>query len=210
MNISIAVKDDVTPAHARVQRALTDGTVETVIGRAVTQQFQRHFRRLAGERHHSGASANFYTDAARSTTFTAQPREVVITVAKIGMAQRFYGGPILPVRRKYLTIPATEEAYGKRAGEFSNLRFGFAENRYGNLAPALVKTSASLIRFGRKKKDGTRTVKRFGSVGGEAVFFLVKKVFQRADPSVLPEQGEVIDTAAQATDALLTRLGGKT
>jgi len=48
-----------------------------------------------------------------------------VGVNQVGVRQRYFGGPILPVKAQMLTIPACPEAYGKTAGEFGGeLRAG--------------------------------------------------------------------------------------
>lgn len=120
------------------------------------------------------------------------PTTATVSITHPHLLQRVKGGPIRPgAGRRYLTIPAIAEAYGKRAREFHNLRFGFAENRFGNLAPALVENSGQSVAFGRRRKDGTRKVTPGEEIGGNAFFWLVKKVYQPADPTALPTEAQL-------------------
>jgi hypothetical protein len=119
------------------------------------------------------------------------PTEATVSIADPNILQRIRGGYIRPLGHKYLTLPATAEAYGKRAREFHNLRFGFAENKFGNLAPALVENSAQRVAFGRRRKDNTRKVTPGEEVGGKAFFWLVKQVYQQADPTAMPTQAQL-------------------
>lgn len=119
----------------------------------------------------------------------ASPTFATVSITEGRLEQRVRGGYIRPgPGKKYLTLPAIPEAYGRRAREFHNLRFGFAENRYGNLAPALVEDSAQRVSFGRRRKDGTRKVIPGEEVGGKAFYFLVQKVYQPPDPTTLPTE----------------------
>jgi hypothetical protein len=174
-----------------------------VIGRAAATVIRAHFTRLQSERpNKQGFSRqNFWQKCNQSTSQESQPGVSVITIAKIGFQQRLKGGPIVPGNgKKYLTIPATSEAYGKRAGQFSNLRFGFAENKYGNLMPALLKAAATRSPKGRL--TGRDAKKNIGNV----MYWLTPRVFQRADPSVLPQEDVITTYALAAADKEIRRL----
>jgi len=110
------------------------------------------------------------------------------------------------VRRKYLTIPAVAEAHGMLASEFPNLRFGFAQNKYGNLAPALVEADSTNVTFGKRKKDGSRTVKQGSTRGSKVIFWLVKKTFPPADPTVLPSHEQFSQAILGAISTRIARL----
>lgn len=210
MATAITITDKVSPILARFQNVLKTGAIENVMGRAVVNKLQAHFLQLNASRANElgGDRTNFYAGAAKSTNSQARPGEVKISVNQVGIRQRYEGGEIRPLAGKYLTIPASAEAYGHRAREFSDLRFGFAENKFGNLQPALVRASSSQVKFGRQKNDGTRAVKQTGSRGGEVMYFLCPRVFQRADPTVIPPEAELADAAVSVANKFITRLLG--
>lgn len=129
------------------------------------------------------------------------PKEATVSITHVALRQRIQGGTIRPKGgKKYLTIPATSEAYGKRAREFSNLRFGFAENRFGNLAPALVENSGQRVAFGRRRKDGTSKVTPGAEIGGKAFFWLVRQVYQPADPAAMPTNAQLNIAAVRGAE----------
>ncbi len=68
---------------------------------------------------------------------------------------------VLPLKGKYLTIPATAEAFGRRAGEVPGLAFGFVKDSKGVTRPAL-------------QRDG------------EAIFWLVRRVKLPQDTGLIP------------------------
>ena len=210
MAISIQIgKDTVTPALQRITAALR-GDVRRVMGRAVGRLISDHLYRLNSERPNAlgGRRTNFWSAAAKSVSFQETPDGAVVSISQIGIRQRFQGGFIRPVNRKYLTIPAAPEAHGRRASEFSNLRFGFGVNKYGNLQPALVEASASRVKFIRGLGGALKT-KNLGGTGGKVMFWLARRAFQRADPTVLPTLSEMEQTAAAAAAGHLERaLGG--
>jgi hypothetical protein len=213
--ITIDLTDRATPLLLRLGSGLRSGGLEKVMERALVNKVQGHLFRLNNERANQlgGVRTNFYSQAAKSTHGSSERGRVTVTISHVGIRQRYYGGVIRPkAGKKYLTIPVAPEAHGKRAREFSNLRFGFTEGRFGGLVPALVKTSASRIRIGRQRKDGSRSVKQIGATGGEAVFILARQVFQRPDPAVLPTPAELETTALKAAqdyvDRQIRRQGG--
>lgn len=70
-------------------------------------------------------STHFYGSAVGSVQLPQIERrgEVSVSINNIGLAQRYFGGVIAPREKKWITIPAVAEAYGKRAGSFNNLQF---------------------------------------------------------------------------------------
>lgn len=169
---------------AQVTSQLQPSRLMPRVGGSAQRLTQRHLRRLDRERPNQlgGRRTNFYGKAARGTFFTVAPEGVVVTVGQQGMRQRFAGGVITPVKARFLTIPATAEAHGKRAGEFSDLKFAVIPGQ----GPALVRASDQFKAVGAKRKDGTRRQQPVGSAG-DVIFWLRKRVTQRPDPTVIPD-----------------------
>lgn len=202
MSYSVTVKDEASPKLKRLDEALTGGAIDNVIGRAATNVIRAHFTRLQDERPNKEGwkRQNFWAACNRSTSYESQPGLSVITISKLGFRQRLEGGKIEAQNAKYLTIPATSEAYGKRAREFSNLRFGFAEGKYGNLMPALIKAAATRSANGRLQgKDAKKNI-------GNVMYWLTPRVFQRADPSVLPHEDVITTYALAEADKHIRRI----
>lgn len=187
--IAFIYQDNVTPAVRDLAAALKPEELNPVVGQALAIVFFDHFvaKQQSGGNKLGGPRTNFYARAAQNTSFTVAGDYVVISIASVGIAQRFFGGTIKPVHAKFLTIPARAESYGKRASEFKDL-----EILWGKNGPyALARRAASLIKPSRRNKDGIRTIYREGEQGGEILFWLVKEVTQQPDPSVLPSQEDV-------------------
>lgn len=194
----------------RVKNAAQAAGLALVGARAVAQLTKDHLVQLDGERHKSGGR-HYYLQAARSITSRGGGSGLaLVTVTQTGFRQRLLGGPISPkAPRKYLTIPANPEAYGKRAGEFQDLEFAIVLDGNGALRPALVRRASTAISFTRRKrKDGSVkvTVKPGELRGGEVMFWLVRKVNQRPDPSVLPSSEQMNATAGDAITRRIIRL----
>ncbi len=177
---------------AQVTSQLQPSRLLPRVGGIAQRLTQRHLRRLDRERPNQlgGRRTNFYGKAARGTFFTVAPEGVVVTVGQQGMRQRFAGGVITPVKARFLTIPATAEAHGKRAGEFSDLKFavipgqGLALVRRQATQTKVVKTK-QLGRF--KAADITNASLQTTGGGLEVIFWRRKRVTQRPDPTVIPD-----------------------
>jgi len=212
MRIQTAGLDQVRASAASLKPEM----VATVGGRAVSEVIQQHFSELENSRPNKlgGKRTNFWQKAKRSTSVTSiSGNTATVSVNHLGIAQRYFGGTIRPrAGKKFLTIPAAPEAYGQTASQVSDLQFGFAENRFGNLAPALIKDpNKSPLKLGRKRKDGTRRLSPGELMGGKVMFWLTKKVYQRADPSVLPTTQQMEQAAHTRMESYIARkfAGGK-
>lgn len=198
MSYDIRIKDGATPMLQELDKTLKGGQLENAMGQGASNHIRKWFR-TRNQTHPNqlgGRRTNFWAACARSTSYISRPGMATILIAKVGFAQRLHGGPIQARNGKYLTIPANAEAYGRRARDM-NLRFGFAENKYGNLMPALLKIAADK----RKRRKGEKAAKL-----GDVMFWLTPRVFQRADPSVLPPAQEITDAAMRgATEYLRGR-----
>src|SRR6266568_1600534 len=92
-------------------------TVRSHLG-TIEQDSEHHEHHGLGGDSIGGERTHFYEQAAQHTNFTSDDSAAIVGIAKTGMAQRYYGGPIDPVIVTWLTIPNTAEAYGHRASEF--------------------------------------------------------------------------------------------
>lgn len=198
MMISVNINDGATPAVKAMLASLNGPELVKAGAGEVRVELREHFAMLEQTRPNKNAwpRQHFWADVRQTVNnpVVTDSTMATVSVTHHAIAQRLLGGYIFPKNgKKYLTLPARPEAYGKRAAEIPGLRFGFAENKYGNLAPALVQTAAQSVKFGRTKKDGTRTVTP--GAYGDAYFFLVKKVFQPADPGVLPTEAKIAAAA---------------
>jgi len=208
--ISINIQDGATPLLDRIRDAATSNGLVLVGGRAAANLIRDHLVALNSSRHRSGGT-NFYANAAKSVTVTAVPQGAKVSITQTGFRQRLYGGPIDPTGgRKFLTIPACDEAIGKRASEFSDLEMRKVLNpATGSLQWALVRRpSETIIYRGRKGKDGVKHYKVSQGVPLEeqVMFWLVRHVDQAPDSSVLPTDDQIKDTALSAMALHFTRL----
>lgn len=188
LGLQITVTGEGIATPARVLSALRPAAINPVIGRAGSNAVVKHLRALNTARPNQlgGKRTNFYAGAARGTSYAVvSDTEVTVTVAQIGIRQRFFGGRIVPTGgRKFLTIPAAAEAHGKRAREFSDLEVVFG---LGGRPIGLA-----------RKAQGKRA---FGTI----LFRLVRSVTQRPDPTVLPTSADLGAAIAPAVQSHIER-----
>jgi len=152
-----------------------------VLGRAITNALKKHLGGLNASRANKlgGKRSNFYAACSRGTSYEVQPDGVTISVARIGYAQRYFGGTIKPVKRKWLTIPVDPAAYGR---DPRKLPLFFAVGARG-----------PFLAWGAKGATGPL----------RAAFILRKSVTQKADPSVFLSEKAI---AATVDDTINKRL----
>lgn len=213
MSVAVQVevtKDTARPAIAAVMRVMQPAVYQPVIGRSGANTVRQHLFGLNSTRPNrlGGRRTNFYAAAARGTSFRTVGSAVVVSIAQVGIALRFFGtaglpgGVMVPKTRKFLTIPARAEAHGKRASEFNDLELVFGR---GGIPVALARRAQSTVGRVKDRKTGRHAFVSRGEAGGEIMFWLVKSVTQRPDPSVLPTRSEIFTNIETEMRSLLNR-----
>lgn len=197
------LRDEATPHARRMAAALRRPEVRMVAARGVRNALQGHFqtKQETGRNKRGWKRQNFWSQVRRSVQApTASGDVTLVEIDHVGIAQRFFGGVIRARNVTYLTIPAQEKAYGKRAREFNNLEFGMAPDpeRGFVLRPALIESRATEV---RRTKKGYRARSRIGGV----MFWLARQVEQDPDPSALPKDEAVAMAAERPVNAFLDR-----
>lgn len=203
--ITINVRENVSPAMAELIAGVENRGVITAASAGVRNDLRDFYAGLENTRPNKMGypRQHFWADV-RGTVqqpLVTDPENATVSITHLAIRQRIEGGKILPgPGKEFLTLPANEKAYGHLARSFHNLRFGYAENERGNLAPALIAAERSELSFGRKRKDGTKKVT--ATYHNEEVFFwLVRQVYQPADPTAFPAQARLVAAAvAGATE----------
>lgn len=198
LGLHIKIEDGISGPLQRLGQAARSPEVRKVMGRGVANELRGHFSQLDQERSNAmgGRRTHFWGQARRSVQnpVLVGDAAVQVSINHVGVAQRYFGGTIYAQPGKALSIPARPEAYGKRAGEFNDLHLEV----FGDSGKAaLVQNQQTQISYGRKRKDGSRQ-RKTEEVGGAVFFWLVKRVTQAADPSVLPTDAELQEAAATA------------
>jgi len=190
---------------AKFEERVNSVGMSTAIGRGAQQYLLAFFGEFDGSRPNrlGGKRTHYFARVAKSTSYEAKPGEVTVSVNEVGIRQRIKGGPIEAQRSKYLTIPAIAEAYGRRASEFNNLVVA-----YGKKGPyALQEAQATNIKFGGKRKDGTRGVKS-ERVGGRVFYWLVPRVVQDPDPTLEPNEADLWEAGQLAAEEYMATFAG--
>ncbi|MDF3058023.1 MAG: hypothetical protein K0R17_2238 [Rariglobus sp.] len=190
---------------APLRKRITDPkALLNVAGRSGRNVVQKHLRakNRSSRNRMGGPRTNFYAKAADAVNFRIlNDEEVMLSINAIGISLRFHGtaglpgGRLRPVSARYLTIPATPEAHGKRAREFGDLEFGFAyDPELGRERPALVRDgSQPLTRVAKRGGRAPAAGLPGGDTTGEAVFWLVRSVKQEGDDTVLPTEHDLFE-----------------
>ena len=187
ITVQISTQDGATPAIEAIRGELSRDDVRKAMGFSVAEALKAHFFKLDDERANKmgGKRTNFYGQAARGVQQPQMESDgFSVSINQVGIAQRYFGGTIVPTEgKKYLTIPANAEAYGRRAGEFADLKVMFGKGRrpVGLYQGANQKTAV-------------------------VMFWLVKSVTQAADSSVIPDGDTLLGPAIAAGSAYLERL----
>lgn len=197
MSIKVEIKVDPPDYLAGLQGKLANlADLNGRLAVRVRQMVQDNFRsREAEPNKNNWRKTGYFLTLYNNTKIGAVDKnhaEVVIADPDRSLARKLSAnpGPITPKRGKYLAIPARAEAYGKTPRSFRDLRF--IPFRSG--AAALVQTDQQLVKFGRKRKDGSRKVTPGAVLGGGVFFWLVKSANPPPDPRALPP----IDQVAEA------------
>jgi hypothetical protein len=183
--------DTATPFLVRLTDAITgDRTLlHDYVSRRSAETARRHIRTIAPGRHWTadnlGAKrTGFLERAAGSIEPAADANAAYIEFPRSFGLQRAFGQIVIVPKRggKYLTIPATAEAYGRRAGEIAGLVFKF------------LGRSRALVMM-RGARDFT------------VYYWLVRSVTQPQDRLLLPSDFDFALAAEKGAEDLIRDLG---
>ena len=190
MTTTVEIIERATPALKRIATELDSNAARQAMGEGVVELIQEHFYGLPPNK--AGfPTTRFWPRAAEATTCEEVSDGVQVSISQTGVRQRLLGGSIKPVNGKFLTIPAIAETYGHGATEFADLKV--YHSNYGGW-PALALARATLV------TDET------GGINPDSVYYwLVRQVSQKPDPTVLPEDQEILEAASKAAQDFFTR-----
>ena len=192
----IAITVQSAAALTRIEKALAAtrnprGMLLTA-GREVGNRLRGHFRekqqrepnRLGGKR------TNFWLQVMRGvqSPVTRGTHGVTVSINHPAIAQKVYGGRIVPKRAKALTIPVSREAYGRTASTLEHEK--------------------GILLFVLGKPDGQKqgVLAELSRTRGIVVHYvLMKSVNQEADATALPSLIFLAMGAAERAEAVLAR-----
>jgi hypothetical protein len=216
MTVRIKIEDGATPALEELAKRVAPARMAGQLGPRLVRLHQTHFLRN-GKNKKGWPTTNFWARAAKATNWQATTEGVDIVVPQIGVRQRYRGGMIRPVKKKFLTIPAVAEAYGKVASDFPGITFKMVMDlESGKMRPALVQKAGTVVGVKKVKRKAHKTEDGGMSLGSDqqitaqatglvALFWLARKVNQKADPSVMPDDAAIGAELDRAVDALMRR-----
>lgn len=169
----------------------------SIAGRAVMNQVQRHIRSYMRSKHHTANSlgarpTGHYEKGAAAITTSADSSGAEVRIPIPGLRRAWEDMPIRPGPGKdFLTLPKAAIAYGRKVKEVRALGWKV----FIPAASGAKMTQKSPRRFTEYqhiylgyRDDDPPTL----------LYTLVDGVVQRRDPSLLPSQGEIAATGADA------------
>lgn len=190
LDINIEVTDGATPVLRRLLGKLTDRTgLHAALATVAEQDTRAYLRGIAKITHKTSARlkaapSGYLTKAAEAVESRYDATQTVVTVH--GEIFKRVMGPVTvkPREKKYLTLPATAEAYNHRAGEFKDLFF------------VLTKKGTAFL----AKKDGDKL---------KIYYWLKTSVVLPQDRQLLPSDQAWAATAEAGADAYLDEVREK-
>ena len=151
--------------------------LRNLMGVDVSDVTREHlYRKDAEPNRLGGKKTHFYRSAGDSVNHELTQKGVAVNVDQVGIRQRLEGGVITPQNARALTIPVSARAHGKRAREFENT---FILDKSNSGDPDTVGV----------------IVQELGGDRLDALYVLRTRVEQDPDPSVIPDERTVMETA---------------
>lgn len=190
--IALSVTDEASPVLLGLAGALDDSAgLHAAIAGEGELLTRDYILDEAGKRHKTadrlGAQPTGYLERAAGgvSSYGDTESAVVVLAGDVGGFARAFADVTIKGRGKKLTLPAKAEAYGKRAGEIKDLEVLLWKKADGSFASALGREPDT--------KDGQRDV----------WFWLVDKVHQKQDRTLLPSDDQYLAAAEQGAIAYL-------
>jgi hypothetical protein len=191
--VTLTASPGLAEALERV-RALTAGEASQAgeaMAAGVEQTTRRHVLALGTSRHDTalslGASpTGFLANAAGTVQAHATTDGVELTMQRAGLSRALRDYDLRPIRSRLLTIPLTAESYGRRAREFSGLKWR--------------SFSAADVAAGKSDRAGLVLGQPPEAEGGmfHALFAGARRAFIPQDRTLLPEDEDWLDSLEAA------------
>ena len=176
---------------AMVAKLKPGGGMASVLGRAAANVLKEHFRqRNTIPNRLGGARTNFWAGVAAGVQNpTTEGRSVVVEVSHPAIAQKVFGGTIVPRKVKNLAIPVSARSHGRSPRTFALLAWlprkaGAHRDTTGYLVEGEKRTRT------RGPRKGTEAVRP--KPGGALLYVLRKQVDQAKDPLALPSASQFL------------------
>ena len=213
MTIAISISGNAPSALSAFSSELATDGAKHAAGRGVRRLLMDYLSGLDSSRANQsgGKRTHFYAGAARNVSYDVDDDGATVSVHEVGIAQRYYGGTIVPTAgHKFLTIPVDPDAYGRRAGEFDNLSVQYGLTKGGKARPMfLVQDNGYRYTQKKNRKTGVKEVTGATWEAGKIMFYLALSVHQDADPSVLPSEDLMNQAAMDSITRYLLAIAGR-
>lgn len=166
------------------------------LGREAATQLKTHFRTKdkTDKNYLSPRRQHFWRQVAASVQnpkVNSDASAVIVSINHPAFAQKVKGGTIRPKRAKMLTIPASEEAYGRTASTFEDAT---------GLKLIFIRTG------GKGANPFANAVLATRRGGGLQVEYVLKaSVTQKPDPTALPPRAQMQAAIVKRADAYVAR-----
>ncbi|MHC1762915.1 MAG: hypothetical protein AB9869_01230 [Verrucomicrobiia bacterium] len=191
---TINVTDKATPKLNALIRSIENPIPGLMIaGRAVANVLRAHYReKHAKEPNKLGGKRQNYWLGVRHSVNNPQPSgaaQVTVSISHPSIMQKIKGGTITAKRVSMLTIPVDKEAYGRRASVLE---------RALNIKLFVIEQGGRAFLAGRTD-----------SAAPLRIFYVLKRsVTQKPDPTALPPEQTIHDTATEAFTKWVERTAG--
>lgn len=181
----VVVADEATPALNQLAYKLGRRVVHEAIGAAMLNVVRTHFDRRAQEPNKMGApSTGFWSRISNGCSSAATDNEAVVTIPA-PILQKVNGGWIRPVNGQAIAFPISPLSYGKSAR-------GMRDGGGTKYIPIKSKKNPDVVGVIRSI-DGQKVL-------GEALFLVMKRVYQPKDPNALPPMEKIAKAAIAAAE----------
>lgn len=160
-------------------------------GNAVSVLINRYLKIVAAPTHHKTADRLGATPTGhleKRTSFSATENEAEVSIPIPGINRAFNNLTIVPKDKPYLTLPVSAVSYGKRAATVRGLGY------------MIFRPAAKGSHKNAQGRFSSYQDLLMGTKDGETIplYVLKKRVEQKRDPSLLPTENEIGNTAARA------------
>jgi len=175
--VHLQTDDKASPELRKLTRQIHPATIIPLVGRAGTNLVREHlFARDRRANAMGGQRTHYWARAARATNHRHISGGVSININHPGAALHYHGGVVKPVNAKYLAIPASKEAHGRRPREFNNLAAMIRWQKGKRRAVALYDPGK-----GRAKRVPRSAIR----------YWLVLRAVIKPDKTVLPSEARL-------------------
>lgn len=205
ITLTLDIQDPVSVWLSKMGSDLQGGrdTIHQMMGNRAEAMTRDYLMTQAEVRHGTaddlGATPTGHLERAVETVRnTADAQGATVQITSPGLSRAFRALTITPKGgRKYLTIPATAEAYGKRAGQFADLRLQFFGRGLLGLVKAEQSSLAGRKRSGYDTEKAAATPDAQGKRRGTVYYWLKKSVSIPQDRTLLPSDGLYHEAATE-------------